>query len=186
MTATAKYTKTAMMLHWVIAILIAINVILGLTADYFPDSFVRPVIDLHKSIGITVLGLALMRLLWRATHNPPPLPGSYPGWERLSAHLAHGALYLLIFALPISGWLHDSAFKDAAAHPTYLYGLVYWPRIGSIADLDPVTKETMHSLFFVVHQSFGYALYALFVLHVAGALKHQFLDREPELQRMLP
>ena len=186
MSRAQRYTKPAMFLHWTIAILMPVNVVLAWLVDDLPDSLQRFTVDTHKSIGITVLGLAIMRLLWRATHPAPPLPASYPHWERLAAHLAHIGLYVLIFALPISGWLHDSAWKDAPTHPMFLFGLVPWPRIAAIAELDPATKENFHTVFFMIHQAFAYGLYALFAAHVAGALKHQFLDKEPELQRMLP
>jgi cytochrome b561 len=186
MTLATRYTKTAMFLHWLVAILMVGNVVLAWIVDDLPDAATRPVIDTHKSIGITVLGLAFLRLLWRYAHRPPALPASYPGWERVSAHLAHWALYLLIFALPISGWMHDSAWKDGPTHPMFLFWLVPWPRIAAIADLDPATKEHMHDLFYAVHEALAYGLYVVFALHVAGALKHQFLDKEPELQRMLP
>jgi cytochrome b561 len=182
--AAARYTRTAVVLHWVVAALILVNIGLGLSADHLPDEWVRRVIDTHKSIGITVLGLALLRLLWRAAHPPPPWPAGYARWERLGAHLAHGTLYALILLLPLSGWLHDSAWKDAATHPMRLFGLVPWPRIGFIERIDPATKESLHTLFGAFHTAFGYALYALLALHVGGALKHQWLDGEAELQRM--
>ena len=181
-----RYTRTAIALHWTIASLIIVNVALALTADALPDDWIRPVIDTHKSIGITVLGLGLLRLLWRLTHRPPALPPGYPRWERAGAHLAHGLLYALILALPLSGWMHDSAWKDAATHPMQLFGLVPWPRIGWIMGIEPALKETLHDRFGAMHTWFGYALYGLFALHVVGALKHQWMDREPELQRMLP
>ncbi|MGA3158044.1 MAG: cytochrome b/b6 domain-containing protein [Steroidobacteraceae bacterium] len=184
--APARYTRVAMLLHWLIALLILINVTLALSVDSLPEGWERPIIDTHKSIGITVLGLVLLRLLWRIAHRPPPLPASYPRWEKISAHLAHGLLYLLILALPISGWLHDSAWKDAATHPMRLFNLFPWPRIGVVMRTEPATKEALHTLFGNLHTWFGYALYVLFALHVLGALKHQFLDKEPELQRMLP
>src|SRR5580693_136195 len=117
----SRYTGTAITLHWLIALLMIGNVVLGLTAESWPDDWVRPVVDTHKSIGITVLGLALMRILWRAAHAPPPLPGTYARWERLSAKAAHIVLYGLIFCLPLSGWIHDSAWKDAATHPMRLF-----------------------------------------------------------------
>jgi cytochrome b561 len=186
MSIIQRYTRTAIAFHWVIAALITVNVILALSADYLPDDWVRPVIDTHKSIGITVLGLAVMRLLWRATHRPPPLPPAYPRWERLGAHAAHVTLYLLIFALPLSGWLHDSAWKDAATHPMLLFGLVPWPRIGWVMDTAPALKATLHDNFGAFHTWAGYVLYGVFALHVIGALKHQWIDRQPELQRMLP
>ena len=186
MAAVNRYTRTAMLLHWLVALLIVANVTLVWTLGWFPEGMVRPAIDTHKSIGITVLGLALLRVLWRLSHPPPPLPRSYPRLERVGAHAAHLVLYALIFGLPLSGWIHDSAFKDAPAHPLYLFGLVPWPRIGPIMALDPATKERVHALWFQIHSWLGYGLYALFALHVAGALKHQFIDREPEIDRMLP
>lgn len=182
----ARYTGVAMILHWIVAALLILNVALGLSADYIPDSYVRSVIDLHKSIGITVLGLVILRVLWRVSHKPPAMPKTYAPWERLAAHAAHGALYLVILALPVSGWMHDSAWKGAASHPIFLYGLIPWPRIGWIENVEPHHKETLHTVFFSVHVYAAYALYALLALHIIGALKHQFWDREPELQRMLP
>ena len=184
--AIARYTKPAILLHWIVAALILINVGLGYAANLAPDIFVRPIIDTHKSVGITVLGLAILRILWRFSHKPPDLPQSYSPFERIAAHAAHGALYVLIFALPISGWMHDSAWKEAATHPMSLYGLIGWPRIGWIEQIEPVEKERLHTLFFAAHVYFAYALYLLLALHIVGALKHQFLDREAELQRMLP
>jgi cytochrome b561 len=179
-----RYTRVAALLHWLIAGLIGVNVLLGLTADWFPDGWVRPVIDLHKSVGLTVLGLVLLRILWRLSHAPPPLPASYPRLERAGAHVAHAALYAIILLLPISGWLHDSAFKDAAAHPLRIFWVIPWFRIGAVARLDPATKEQMHDAFFALHAWAGYALYVLVTLHILGALKHQFIDREPEFARM--
>lgn len=186
MQISLRYTRTAIALHWIVAVLMIVNVTLGLAAESLPDEQVRFTIDTHKSIGITVLGLALLRLLWRLSHPAPPLPPGYPRWERVGAHAAHVALYALMFALPLSGWLHDSAWKDAATHPMRLFGLVPWPRIGWVTSLDAGLKERLHDTFGAFHVWFGYALYGLFALHLAGALKHQWIDREPELQRMLP
>jgi cytochrome b561 len=182
----ARYTRLAMLFHWVVAVLITINVILVLSVDAMPDSFERPIINLHKSIGLTVLGLAIMRLFWRLAHPAPALPPAYALWERKLAHAAHIFLYLLIFLMPITGWIHDSAWKGAAAHPLTLFGVIPWFRIGFIAHQDPATKEQIHSLFSAIHSSLAYVLYAMVAVHIAGALKHQFFDRQPELQRMWP
>ena len=141
-------------------------------------------IDAHKSIGVTVLGLAVLRILWRVAHAPPALPATYSARERVLSHLAHGALYLLILALPLSGWMRDSAWKDAASHPMTLFGLVPFPRIGWISGIDPTLKEHLHDVFGLAHRWLGYALDGLLALHILAALKHQFVDREPELQRM--
>ena len=186
-----KYTRVAVLLHWTIALLMLANVALGLTVAWLPDgalsdTAIRFVIDTHKSIGITVLGLAILRVLWRLTHRPPPLPAEFSGWERAAAHAAHVALYVLIFAMPLSGWLHDSAWVAAASHPMYLYGLVQWPRIGFIMNLDAATKEQLHSQFGALHTACSYALYGVLALHIAGALKHQWIDRHSVLRRMMP
>lgn len=179
-----RYTRVAVVLHWLVAVLIVVNVALVLLVDHLPDDWVRPVIDTHKSIGITVLGLALLRLLWRVANPPPPMSTSYARWARKAARAVHGLFYLLMIALPLSGWMHDSAWKDAATHPMRLFGLFGWPRISFIQSIEPVFRESLHTLLGTVHTSLGYALYVLLALHIGAALKHQWLDREPELQRM--
>lgn len=182
----SRYTRTAMILHWLIAVLIIVNVVLGLSADALPDDWVRPVIDTHKSIGITVLGLALLRVLWRTSHRPPPLPREFPSWERMAAHVAHFLLYFVMIALPLSGWMHDSAWKAAATHPMHLFGVIPFPRIGFIMHLDPAVKEPLHDKFGALHTYLGYALYALLAMHIGGALKHELLDRHSVIKRMVP
>ena len=186
MTLPQRYTRFAIALHWLVAVLIGVNLVLIWSVNSVPDDYVRPMIDTHKSIGITVLGLAVLRLLGRVTHAPPPLPTTYQVWEQRLSHWAHIGLYVLIFAMPLTGWMHDSAWKAAATHPMYLFGTVQWPRIGWIMHLDPVTKETLHGAFGQAHKQLSRVLYALVALHILGALKHQFIDRKPELQRMLP
>lgn len=182
----SRYTRTAIALHWVIAVLITLNVALGLFAESFGQDRIRAMIDAHKSIGITVLGLVLMRLLWRATHVPPALPDHYRAWEKFAAKAAHIALYLLMLAMPISGWLHDSAWKAAPEIKMYWFGLFEWPRIGWIMNMEPAAKEMLHGLFGEIHEILAFGLYLLVALHIAAALKHQFVDKEAELQRMWP
>ena len=179
-----RYSRPAIWLHWVIAVLIIANLALGIGHDHFGDENVRPILNTHKSIGITVLGLAIMRLLWRLTHRPPAFPANYKRWERVSSHIVHGMLYVLIFALPITGWMHDSAWKAASEIKMYWFGLFEWPRIGWIMNLDPVTKENLHDVFGEVHEAMAFFLIGLVLLHIGGALKHQFFDKERELQRM--
>src|SRR5262249_23720704 len=150
---------------------------------HLADEAVRPAIDTHKSIGVTVLGLAIMRLLWRWTHRPPPMPSGYARWEVRTAHATHILLYVLIFAMPPPGWILDWGWKAAATHPMAYFGMFQWPRIGFIMELEPGLRETLHVVFGAAHEWLSYLLYALFALHVAGALKHQLFDGDPELQR---
>ncbi|KGE11404.1 MULTISPECIES: cytochrome b [Burkholderia] len=181
-----RYTRTAMVLHWLIALGILCNVAIALSADAMPDAWVRPAIDIHKSIGITVLGLAILRLLWRVSHRPPSLPAWFRRWELRAAHVAHILLYLLMFTLPITGWLHDSAWNGAATHPMSLYYVIPWFRLGFIESLPPAVKDHLHDLFGAMHTWAAYALYVVLAMHILGALKHELFDRESVLRRMLP
>ena len=181
-----RYTTPAIVLHWLIAAMIIVNVALAWIWDSLPDADVRPTINMHKSIGITVLGFAILRLLWRATHRPPEFPTSYQRWERRLSQGVHGLLYFLMFALPLTGWIMDSAWAKAAANPIHWFGLFDFPRIGAIMRLDPATKKQIHEGFGALHSLSAKLLYGLLALHVGGALKHQWLDRERELQRMWP
>jgi cytochrome b561 len=183
---TGRYTVPAMVFHWLVALGIACNFLIVWTVDSLPKSAERPMVNLHKSIGLTVLGLAFLRVIWRLTHRPPPIPSGYPKWERGLAHAAHYALYALIFAMPLTGWIHDSAFKDASKFPLTLFGVIPWFRLGFITHLDPATKEQVHQQWGEIHGFLGWCLLAVVVLHILGALKHQFLDRDPEIQRMWP
>lgn len=182
-----RYSGVAVLLHWLIAFLIifAVGLNWAWSNGLIPDEKIRPAIDWHKSIGILVLGLAVMRLLWRCTHRPPALPTKFQRWEVILSEITHVLLYVIMFAMPLSGWIMDSAWKDAATHPMQFLGTSFeWPRLGFIMDMDAATKDRVHDIFGAMHGLVAKLLYALFVLHVGGALKHQFLDREPELQRM--
>ena len=183
-----RFTTTAIWFHWLIAIGIIVNVLLawlwplGDTNDTI-GQWVRPMIDSHKSIGITVLGLAILRVIWRFRNQPPAYPTAYKPWERTASHIVHWGLYFVIFAMPITGWVMDSAWKDAAANPMHFFGTFEWPRIHYIMTLPADTREQIHSTFGTAHELIGKLVYLLFALHVAGALKHQ-LEGHKELQRM--
>lgn len=181
-----RYTKTAMILHWVVAVAIAINVVLVWCVNLFGKGWRQPLIDTHKSIGITILGLVILRLLWRFSNKPPAFPKVYSAGERLVAHVAHIAFYGVLIALPLSGWVRDSAWKMAAQNPMKLYFSIPWPRFEFIMNMDPEVKAMIHPVAGQVHHWLAYVLYALFLLHVCAALKHQWIDRHPELERMLP
>jgi cytochrome b561 len=180
-----RYTGLAIVLHWVVAVLMLGNVALILLVDFYPEERIRLAIDTHKAIGITVMGLALLRILWRIGHRPPTWPaGALTPTESRVSHVVHGLLYLLMLGLPLSGWMHDSAWKAADTHPMSLFGLIEWPRIGWIMAQAPEFKEQLHGLFGEAHELLAWGLYALVGLHLVGALKHQLLDRQPTLQRM--
>lgn len=181
-----RYSKPAIALHWLIALFMVFNVLLAWIWPFLADENVRPAINWHKSIGILVLGLAIMRLLWRFGHRPPAMPIGLQRWEIRLSGITHVLLYVIMFGLPLSGWIMDSAWAKAAQNPMFFMNLFEWPRMGFIMALDPATKETIHDAFEAAHGILAKLLYLLFVLHVAGALKHQFWDKEPELQRMWP
>ena len=176
MNKVEKYNNTAIALHWLVALLIIVAFPLGL---YMSDLQLSPtklqLFSYHKWMGITVLLLVVLRVIWRATHTPPALPDSISRLQQMASHIVHGLLYLLILAVPMSGWLMSSAkgFK------TVYFGVLPLP------DLVAKDKELGH-LLTVVHQSLNYILLLLVVLHVAALIKHLFIDKDDILSRMLP
>lgn len=177
-TNSTRYTKPAIWLHWIIAIGIIANCILALVIEYIPDENIRLAYDTHKSIGITLLGFAILRLLWRYTHRPPAYPIKQAPIEKFLAGATHTLLYVLMFMLPISGWLQDSAWVAAPDIKMHLFGLFEWPRIGYIMELEAEAKKSVYSLMKLFHKYFSYALYGLVFLHVCAALKHHFSKTE--------
>jgi cytochrome b561 len=133
----------------------------------------------HKWAGITFLALSLVRLLWRVTHRPPALPApitaAMPTWQMRAYHATHHLLYVLFFAVPLIGW----AYSSAAGFPIVWFGQIALP------DLVPANKA-LAELIKPWHELLAVTLMALAALHVAAALKHQWIDRDGLLQRMLP
>jgi cytochrome b561 len=168
-----RYTAPAIALHWLLALLILGSLAVGLYMTGLPFSPTRlKLYNWHKWAGVTILLLSALRLLWRLTHRPPTeLP--MPAWQQRAAQAAHAALYLLFFAVPLAGW----AYSSAAGFPVVLFGVLPLP------DFVPVDKE-LSLLLKPLHQWLAYALAATSVVHVAGALKHHFIDRDGLLQRM--
>src|SRR5580698_7951826 len=173
----STYSAVAIALHWLIALGMLTNI--GL-AWYFgtlkgPEA-VAPV-QLHKSIGITVLLLTLIRIGWRLVNAPPPLPETMRPWEKLAARANHLVFYLLMLAMPLSGWAMVSASPLIKVHPTMLYGVVPWPAFPFLPT-DPDQLHGAHKLFGSTHSLLAWLAYATIALHVAAALKHQFIDRD--------
>lgn len=170
------YTRTAIALHWLIALLILATLPLGLTMtgmDLSPQKL--KFYAWHKWLGVTVFGLAVLRLLWRAGHSVPPLPQSMPAWQRRVAHGLHWALYVLMLAIPLAGWLMSSA----KGFQTVYLGVLPIPDLLS-------KNEALGEILAWVHAALAYTLIALIVVHVAAALKHHFIDGDDILRRMLP
>lgn len=169
-----RYTKIAIGLHWAIALLIFSAFPLGL---YMHDLKLSPtklhLYSYHKWLGITVLMLALLRVFWRATHRPPAL--HLARWQEIASQIVHGLLYLLILAVPLSGWLMSSA----KGVKTVWLGMLPLP--------DLVEKnKALGELLGNVHTALNYTMLLLVALHVAAALKHHFIERDDVLLRMLP
>lgn len=172
--AAERYGTPAVLFHWLVAALILAGLPLGL---YMVDLPVSPAklkyYSWHKWIGVTVFLLALARLAWRAGHRPPaPLPGQ-PRWQVAAAHVAHVLLYVLMIAIPLSGWL----FSSASGFPTVYLGLVQLP------DLVPKDAQ-LKQIFRVMHVVLTYTLGALTLLHAAAAIKHAAVDRDGTMSRM--
>ncbi|KQP22062.1 cytochrome b [Pseudorhodoferax sp. Leaf267] len=177
---SARYSATAIALHWVLGLAIVGMFGVGLYMTSLPFSPARlKLYNWHKWAGMTVLTLSALRLLWRLTHRPPPLPAhvanAMPRWQHVAHHSTHHLLYALFFIVPLVGW----AYSSAAGFPIVWFGLVQLP---DLVAPNPELAEAIKPW----HAYTAYALAALVVLHVAAALKHQFIDRDGLLARMLP
>lgn len=172
-----RYTTTAMIFHWLVAVLIIGAFTMGLVMTDIPG--ITPTklkyYSWHKWAGITILALATLRLLWRLTHPAPPYPATMPGWQRSAANGLHSLLYVLMFAVPLSGYLYTLS----AGIPVVYFGLFELP---VIIDANPALKPVLKA----VHYWLNMTLAACVALHVAAALKHQLIDRDGVLKRMLP
>ena len=194
--STTSYTKTAKVLHWLIALGIFGMFALGwfmselpkeapkqmaydlfnlgvytwnLTEEISPRTFY---FNLHKSIGVTIFALILIRILWRITHRPPALLASYKAWESKLASGAHHLLYLLMVALPLSGIIMAIYSK---------YG-IKWFGLELIKGLD---NKDMRELFYEAHEIIGLIILLVIIVHIIGALKHKFIDKDETLDRIL-
>jgi cytochrome b561 len=178
------YTRTAVVFHWLISAMVITNIVLAWIFNNVPDETAPPYTTAHKTIGITVLGLALMRLLWRFAHKPPPFDPAIPRWNLKAARVSHFLLYFMILAMPLSGWIYDSAWEWASSYPISVFGWFEMPRIRWVVNMAPEPKKALDEWAGKVHVWLSYLLYLLLAAHLIGAFKHQWLDRVPTLQRM--
>ncbi len=180
LTNTPRYDRVAVFLHWTIALLIIVMLILGLTMGDYPTKYKFLAYNLHKSTGITILALSLVRLYWRFTHKAPPLPDHMSGFEKFAAKATHWFFYFLILAMPLSGWIMVSA---DAKFPTVFFTLFEVPQFPLPLAYDThATHETFEGL----HYWLAIIAIGLIVLHVGAALKHHFINHDAVLRRMLP
>lgn len=170
------YTATAKALHWLMALMLFAMLALGFYMQGLPLSPEKlQLYSWHKWAGVTIFLLVLFRLVWRFTHRPPALPASMPKLMQLAAHAGHLALYGLMLAIPLSGWLMSSA----KGFQTVWFGILPLP--------DLLAKDkALGDLLQTVHVSLNLLLLVVVAGHVGAALKHHFIDRDDILTRMLP
>lgn len=179
-----RYTVVAIVLHWLIAVILIGNIILAWQFDDAEGLAKFQLFQLHKSLGITVLVLSLARLGWRLI-NPPPAPlASMKRWEKLSSAAVHLGFYAIMIGLPLSGWLMVSASPKNI--PTLLFGVVPLPYIGLVHGLPTEQAKALGHNFGEAHEILAWIIYGLIGLHIGAALKHQFLDRDSIVSRMIP
>lgn len=176
MTESARYSPVAIFLHWLLAVMIIVSFCVGL---YMTDLAMSPqrlkLFNWHKWAGIMILALSALRLLWRLTHRAPALPVSMPSWQMAASSAVHALLYVFFFAVPLSGW----AYSNAAGFPIVLFALIPLP---DLVEKNRELADTVKAL----HHWMAYALAACVVLHIAAALKHQWVDKDRLISRMWP
>jgi cytochrome b561 len=171
-----RYTPTAQALHWLIALLIVVQFVLARMAAHLPLGARKlALLAEHKSFGMTVLMLAVVRLAWRLKNRPPPLPRDMHRVERLLARATHLSFYALLFAMPLSGWLMSSAKNYSVSW----FGAFTWPNL-----IAP--SEVAFNTFKALHHLLSNLLFAIASLHVLAAFKHHLWNKDDVLVRMLP
>jgi len=175
-----RYSTVAIALHWLLALVVVGMFVMGIYMADLPFSPWRlKLFNWHKWIGVSFLLLSVLRLFWRMTHRPPALPAAVtqamPAWQTRAHHATHHLMYVLFFAVPLIGW----AYSSAAGFPIVWFGQIALP------DLLPADKA-LAELIKPLHELSALALMGLAALHVAAALKHQWIDRDGLLLRMLP
>jgi len=172
------YTPTAKLLHWLVAGMVVVQFVLAKLADLAgdADSAVRELALLanHKSVGITILALVIVRLVWRQMNPPPPLPATMPRWQVTASHASHWSLYVLLLAMPVSGWLMSSASAYS----------VSWFNLFQLPDFVAPNPE-IKGVFEDAHEIIGKTLILVAAIHIVAAIKHALIDKDGVLQRMI-
>ncbi len=181
-----RYGTVAMTLHWLIAIAIMFMIGFGYYLSTLPigDPNLFSLIQLHKSIGLTILLLSVLRVIWRLINPAPPLPNTLSPSMKFLARTTHVVLYVMILAIPLSGWAMVSA--SPLGLPTMWFGLIEWPHISFLAHLPYAQKDRTEESIHSVHAWLAYGTAALLMLHVGAALMHHYVIKDDTLRRMLP
>lgn len=172
-----RWGAVQQLFHWTIVVLVITQFVLANRADALPDGMQKlAVLANHKSFGVTILVLAILRIIWRHTAGPrPQLPDTMRPWERALARFSHVALYALLFAVPLAGWTMSSAKN----YPVSWFGQFQLPDL-----VGP--SERVFEIAHGAHGTLALSLALVALLHLAGALKHHFIRRDNVLKRMLP
>lgn len=184
MNEEARYNSVAVALHWAIAVLILGQIAGGLYMDDLPNTspWKFHLFQIHKSVGLTILTLTVLRLGWRLTHKVPPLPATTPGWQKIAARATHWVFYALLILTPLAGWAMVSVSpKD---FPTIWFGLVEIPHLPFFEGVQDrgAAEETLKER----HEFLAFTILFLLLLHVGAALKHELVDRDGVLRSMAP
>jgi cytochrome b561 len=170
-----RYDSIQIGLHWLTAALVAAAILLIWAVHQTPRGPLHTTLFfLHRSCGVTIFALTLLRLVWRASHQVPPPPASVPVWQQRAGTFAHWLLYTLLLVMPVTGFI-DSAANGHAVSFFYLFNLPLLPENKPLAELSGDIHETLQ-----------WVVYALIVLHAAAALRHHFVLGDGVLRRMLP
>jgi cytochrome b561 len=182
--SSGRYTAVAIILHWVMALGITTLAAIGLAMVHLHLPLQRKfeLYQLHKSIGVTILLAALLRLGWRLLHTPPVLPTHMSPFEKTAAEGGHWVLYFCLFALPLTGWALVSA--SVLSIPTVLYGTIPWPHLPILSTLS--NKAPVEAFLKHLHAYGAWTLIAIVAGHAGAALRHHFIQRDDVLLRMLP
>ncbi|AMN45638.1 hypothetical protein ACG33_00660 [Steroidobacter denitrificans] len=171
-----RYGAIAQFFHWAIVALVITQFVLANMAEDLPLGVAKvAMLARHKSVGITILGLMLLRLLWRWLNPVPAMPNTVPRWQQRVAHITHALLYVLLVITPLFGWLMSSARN----FPVSWFGLVTLPDL-----IQP--NQHAYDFFHKGHEILAASLFMVALLHIAAALKHHLMDRDNILRRMLP
>ncbi|RVQ69305.1 cytochrome b [Croceicoccus ponticola] len=171
-----RYSAVAIVLHWLIAIALIVNWRLAEAAEHLEGPAAAVYMNPHKALGITVLVLTVLRIVWRLVNPPPPMDPNYATWERMLAKFVHAVFYILMIAIPVLGWLATSSYGFGVD----FFGLFQVPAL-PVAN-DPDAGKWVIGL----HKTLWTPMMILIGLHILGALKHQFFDKNGELGRMIP